>query len=94
MRHRIKPLSEVQGVHTHRLLAHRTLIRVSRRLVVVRKGDIACQSTEGRARMNLRVRILGRTDSHRLLLSHGNVGALRLTGVNVLDEVVARRRLP
>ena len=93
----IKALLVVLGEDTHGLLAHRTLIRISGRLVVVREGDRARQTSENHAGVNLRVGI-GVGIGTRLLDEfhevHGNHGLLRLTSIQILNQVVAGGRLP
>ena len=53
MGERVESIAEVERVHPHRLFAHRRLIGVTGRLIVIREGNVARQSSERRTRMNL-----------------------------------------
>ena len=90
--HGVKTLAEVQGVNAHGLLAHRGLIRITRRLIVVREGDVGGSGTQNDTGMDFTVR-RGRIRT-RLGVIHRNERIVRLAGIDVLKQVLAIRSLP
>ena len=92
MRHRVKALSVIHRIQAHCLLTHCSLIRITWRLVVVRKGDIRGQCAEHDRWMNLtmsRILLL-----HHILISHSNVTMLGLARINIFNKIMARWTLP
>ena len=75
----VQTLGVVAGVDAHCLLAHRRLIGVSRRLVVVRQWDAARHVPHNETGVNL---VVGVMRGH-VLLAKGNPQGLRLGGINV-----------
>ena len=88
--HRIQPLREIQSVHSHRLFSHRRLVRISRRLIVVRKRNIRTHRSNNRRRMNLQMGMVVMKTSERFR----NVEILGFTGVHKLDKMILSRREP
>lgn len=56
MVHRVHARQEVTGEDPHRLLTHRGLVGVTRRLVVVGKGNDRAHHAQNERRMDLAVR--------------------------------------
>ena len=92
MAHGIKAFAKVEGVDPHGLLTHRALVRISRRLIVIREGDIGRRRSQDDTRMNFTVRCGEICD--RLVVIHGNIGAIRFTRINVFEQVPTLWRFP
>ena len=93
VRRLVHALVKIGHVHAHRLLGHRRLVRVPRRLVVLRKRDAGRNHSENGAGMNLAVRVfvfervIARATQVRRL--HGNHAEVLLLGINVFyDRIV------
>ena len=65
----VHSLRVIGNIHSHRLFSHRTLIRVSRRLIVLGKWNARREDTEYGARMNLAVGIF----KHIIALALGQI---------------------
>ena len=93
----IKSLLVVLGKDAHGLLTHRALICVSRRLIVIRKGNCAGDGSQDHTGVNLSVAVgrrLRLRHGHEGIRVHGDHGLLGLTGIQIVQEVVAARSLP
>ena len=88
--HRVHPLPKVQGKDAHRLLPHRRLIRIARRLIVVTEGNVGSHRTENDRRMNLDV---GVVVLHRRI-GLGDVEMFRFSRIHKFEKSVAARRHP
>mmetsp|Transcript_1578 Transcript_1578/g.6248 ORF Transcript_1578/g.6248 Transcript_1578/m.6248 type:complete len:449 (+) Transcript_1578:638-1984(+) len=98
---RLEPQIKVGGVHAHRLLAHRTLVHVARRLVVVREGYDTATDAQDHRWVNLAmciargVRVRGvRTRSLKVTALHGDHGRLLLFTVDVLHHAPRHQVVP
>ena len=85
----------VRHVHPHRLLTHRTLISVTRRLVVVGEGNNGGTDAKNHRRVNLAVRVADRNagvlldrvaTGNKIIDGHGNHGRFLFFSVDVLDK--------
>ena len=94
MRQCVIAVTEVESVHPHGLFAHSSLVGVSGRLVVIRKGNVARQSPESRTGMDLGVGEGIPRLVHHIVREHGNVGRLGFPGINVFDQGVPTGALP
>lgn len=97
MTSRVESLVEGTDVHTHSLLTHRTLVGVTRGLVVVREGNDTCTHTQDHRRMDLTVGegsdgAIGHTLVEHLGV-HGNHGVLLLFRTQVLDQLLIHKIL-
>ena len=78
--------------HQNKRVLRQALVSISRRLVVVRERDVARQRSHDGRRMDLRVSLHPILQNIRVL--HRNSETLRLTRINVLNQVLTGRRLP
>ena len=97
MRERIHTHVKIRYVDAHRLLSHSGLIRVTRRLIVIRKRYDRRANAENHRRMNLAVRVRAAIDVAlvaKIVGNHGNHDRLLLERVNVFDHATGNEILP
>eukprot|EP00162_Nutomonas_longa_P012559 comp21146_c0_seq1/m.44794 comp21146_c0_seq1/g.44794 ORF comp21146_c0_seq1/g.44794 comp21146_c0_seq1/m.44794 type:complete len:519 (+) comp21146_c0_seq1:402-1958(+) len=98
MRHRVHAHQVVGRIHTHRLLAHRTLIRVTRRLVVVRERNDRRAHPENQRRVDLAVRVCrcirGRILPAHIGQVHRNQTRLLFLSVDKLNHTALQQIAP
>eukprot|EP00968_Pinguiococcus_pyrenoidosus_P008709 scaffold641_cov237-Pinguiococcus_pyrenoidosus.AAC.17 len=86
---RVDPFVLVHGNRAHGLLAHRALVCVSRRLVVVGKRDQTGYHAHDGERIDLEVRVIPR----QLALLQGDEAVVLLVDIHVLDDAI-REEVP
>ena len=94
MRKCIKALLVVLSKEAHRLLTHRTLIGISRTLVVIRERDCGGDGSENHTGVNLSVSISGIRLLTDFLCIHRNHRLFSLSGIDILKESLTLRRSP
>lgn len=83
----------VRGDEPHRLLAHRRLERVLRRLVVVRVGDRRSAHPQNHRRVDLQMRVFFCPRVQQIVSPHRDQQVLLLLDVHVFDEALVDQSL-
>ena len=87
----------VGGIHAHGLLAHRTLIRVARRLVVVGERNDGRTDAQNHGGVNLAVCLVGAVhvlQLRQIARGHGDQTGLFLLAVDQLNETRGQQIVP